>query len=321
MGDDPNQRGLSRKHIMHSIDDCLRRLGIDYVDLYQIHRFDHDDADRGDARGAARRGAGRQGALHRRLVDVRLAVRARCCTPPTSSASRRFVTMQNHYNLVYREEEREMIPLCRDEGIGLIPWSPLARGFLAGNRTPPGQGRDDSRAKTDDFAHRLYYRRRRFHGGRSRQPRSPTKRGVPNAQVALAWLLSQPGVTAPIVGASKMNHLDDAVAALDTETRRRRDQGAGGTLPPAPGARARVRLCSRAHSLSVTPAKAGVHRRRRRRGTAIVQAATSVMDSGFRRNDGEEALEQSLLGSRRPRATADTPAPRCRGASRPAPPA
>ncbi len=134
MGDDPNDRGLSRKHIMHAIDASLRRLGTDYVDLYQIHRFDLRDADRGDAGGAGRRRARRQGALYRRVVHVRLAVRqdARDLAPATGSpASSR---MQNHYNLVYREEEREMIPLCREEKIGLIPWSPLARGFLTGSR-------------------------------------------------------------------------------------------------------------------------------------------------------------------------------------------
>jgi aryl-alcohol dehydrogenase-like predicted oxidoreductase len=124
----------------------------------------------------------------------------------------RFVTMQNHYNLVYREEEREMIPLCRDAGIGLIPWSPLARGFLTGNRRREEYG-DTSRAKTDDYAHKLYYRDSDFTVV-ERVAAIAKERGVPQAQVALAWLLHQPGVTAPIIGASKSQHLQDALAAL-----------------------------------------------------------------------------------------------------------
>jgi aryl-alcohol dehydrogenase (NADP+) len=125
----------------------------------------------------------------------------------------RFVTMQNHFNLIYREEEREMIPLCREEGIGVIPWSPLARGFLAGNRRRQDKG-ETARARTDAFAHDMYYGDDDF-AVVERVSEVAARRGVPNAQVALAWLLAQPGVTAPIVGASKMPHLDDAVAALD----------------------------------------------------------------------------------------------------------
>ena len=126
----------------------------------------------------------------------------------------RFVTMQNHYNLVYREEEREMIPLCRDEGIGLIPWSPLARGFLAGNRRREDRG-ETSRAKTDDFAHKHVLQRRRLRGRGPRRRGRAASAACSNAQVALAWLLHQPGVTAPIIGASKPHHLDDALAALE----------------------------------------------------------------------------------------------------------
>src|SRR4051812_46239003 len=125
----------------------------------------------------------------------------------------RFVSMQNHYNLVYREEEREMLPLCRAEGIGVIPWSPLARGFLAGNRRAADKG-DTARAKTDDFAHRLYYADSDFRIV-DRVVTLAAGRGVSPAQVALAWVLHQPGVTAPIVGASKMDQLDEAVRALD----------------------------------------------------------------------------------------------------------
>jgi len=124
----------------------------------------------------------------------------------------RFVTMQNHYNLIYREEEREMIPLCREEKVGLLPWSPLARGFLAGNRRPEDFG-ETVRAKTDKYAQGMYYQPSDF-AVVDRLTEAARKRGVPNAQVALAWLLAQPGVTAPIIGASRMNHLDDAVAAL-----------------------------------------------------------------------------------------------------------
>jgi aryl-alcohol dehydrogenase (NADP+) len=123
----------------------------------------------------------------------------------------RFVSMQNHYNLVYREEEREMMPLCRDQGIGVIPWSPLARGFLAGNRRRQDKG-ETARAQSDDFAHQMYYQDSDFDVV-DRVTEIAQKRGVPNAQVALAWLMQQPGVTAPIVGASKPHHLQDAVAA------------------------------------------------------------------------------------------------------------
>ncbi len=211
MGDDPNQRGLSRKHIMHSIDASLQRLGMDYVDLYQIHRFDprtpieetlealHDVVRAGKALyiGASSMFAWQFAKML--YVSDRLGLT-------------RFVTMQNHYNLIYREEEREMNPLCVDQGVGLIPWSPLARGFLAGNRTA-AKADETARSKSDVFAHQMYYDPSDFAvveqlSGVAR------KRGVPNAQVALAWLLAQPGITAPIIGASKMKHLVDAVAAL-----------------------------------------------------------------------------------------------------------
>ncbi|HLJ47648.1 MAG TPA: aldo/keto reductase [Bryobacteraceae bacterium] len=211
MGDDPNQRGLSRKHIMHAIDDSLRRLSTDHVDLYQIHRFDyhtpieetlealHDVVKAGKALylGAS--------SMFAWQFEKMLATAG-------SRGWTKFVTMQNHYNVVYREEEREMLPLCREEGIGVIPWSPLARGFVMGNRRKQDFG-DTSRAKTDDYAHKLYYQDSDF-AVVDRVGEVAKKRGVPNAQIALAWVLQQPGVTAPIVGASKMSHLDDAVAAL-----------------------------------------------------------------------------------------------------------
>ncbi|HTQ13571.1 MAG TPA: aldo/keto reductase [Rhizomicrobium sp.] len=212
MGPTPNEVGLSRKHIMHGIDNSLRRLGMDYVDLYQIHRFDpttpieetidalHDVVKAGKARyiGASSMFAW-QFAKYLFLQDAR--------------GASRFVSMQNHYNLVYREEEREMMPLCRDQKIAVIPWSPLARGFLAGNRHKQDKG-ETARSKSDEFAHRMYYQDTDFDTV-DRVSELARARGVPNAQIALAWLLHQKGVTSPIIGASKMSHLDDAVAAAE----------------------------------------------------------------------------------------------------------
>jgi aryl-alcohol dehydrogenase-like predicted oxidoreductase len=212
MGDGPNDRGLSRKHIFDSIDASLQRLQTDYVDLYQIHRWDeetpieetlealHDVVKSGKVRyiGASSMYAW-QFAKALYTADLH--------------GWTRFVSMQNHYNLVYREEEREMLPLCRDQGIGVIPWSPLARGFLAGNRQQRGEGAT-ARAKSDDFAHRLYYEEGDFQVV-DRVVELAKNRGVAPAQIALAWLLHQPGVTAPIIGASKLHHLEDAIAAID----------------------------------------------------------------------------------------------------------
>jgi len=212
MGPDPNQKGLSRKHILHSIDNSLRRLRTDYVDLYQIHRFDpytpiEETLEALDQ--VVRSGK----ALYIGASSMYAWQFAKMLNYSDERGLARFVTMQNHYNLVYREEEREMIPLCLDQGIGLIPWSPLARGFLAGNRTRKDYG-ETSRAKTDDYAHRLYYQDSDFAvvGAVSA---IASKRGVPNAQVALAWILQQPGVTAPIIGATKLQHLEDALQGLD----------------------------------------------------------------------------------------------------------
>ena len=211
MGDDPNQKGLSRKHIMHAIDDSLRRLGTDYVDLYQIHRFDYHTPieETLEALNDVVR-AGK--ALYIGASSMHAWQFAKMLYTSDQHGFARFVTMQNHYNLIYREEEREMMPLCREEGIGVIPWSPLARGFVMGNRRKEDLG-DTSRAKTDEYAHKLYYQDSDF-AVVDRITEIARKRGVSNAQVALAWVLHQPGVTAPIIGASKMQHLDDAVAAL-----------------------------------------------------------------------------------------------------------
>ena len=231
MSDDPNDRGLSRKHIFDSIDASLRRLQTDYVDLYQIHRWDnetpieetlealHDLVKAGKVRyiGASSMYAW-QFAKALYLADLH--------------GWTRFVSMQNHYNLVYREEEREMLPLCRAEGIGVIPWSPLARGFLAGNRQKETKG-ETTRAKTDDFAHQLYYQDSDFQVV-DRVVELAQKRGIAPAQIALAWLLHQPGVTAPIIGASKMNHLEDALAALEIELTHEECQGLEEFYQPHP---------------------------------------------------------------------------------------
>jgi aryl-alcohol dehydrogenase-like predicted oxidoreductase len=201
-----NGRGLSRKHIMASIDASLKRLELDYVDLYQIHRWDprtpieetmealHDVAKAGKTRyiGAS-------------------SMYAWQFAKAQAAASTRFVSMQNHYNLVYREEEREMIPQCLDQGVAVLPWSPLARGLLAGNRTRGGE-RLTTRANTDAFADSLYKPETDF-AVVDRATEVAGRRGVPSAQLALAWLLQKPGVTAPIVGATKLEHLEDALAA------------------------------------------------------------------------------------------------------------
>jgi aryl-alcohol dehydrogenase-like predicted oxidoreductase len=211
MGDDPNQRGLSRKHIHHAIDDSLRRLGTDYVDLYQIHRFDYETPIEETLRAlddVVRAGK----ALYIGASSMYAYQFTKMLKTSDEHGLARFVSMQNHYNLVYREEERGMLPLCREEGIGIIPWSPLARGFLAGNRRPQDFG-DTVRAKTDDYAQKLYYQYSDFDVV-GRVAEVAERRGIPHAQVALAWVLQQPGITAPIIGASKMQHLDDAVAAL-----------------------------------------------------------------------------------------------------------
>ncbi len=211
MGDDPNQRGLSRKHIRHAIDDSLRRLGTDYVDLYQIHRLDY--ATPMEEILEALDDVVKQGkALYIGASSMFAWQFAKMLYQADELGLTRFATMQNHYNLIYREEEREMMPLCRAEGIGVIPWSPLARGFLAGNRSKQDFG-ETVRSKTDEYAHGMYYQPSDF-AVADRVGEVARARGVANAQVALAWILAQPGVTAPIVGASKMQHLEDAVAAL-----------------------------------------------------------------------------------------------------------
>jgi len=215
MGDGPNDRGLSRKHIMAAVDASLKRLGVDYIDLYQIHRFDpHTPIEEtvqalGDLVRAGK-------VLYLGASSMYAWQFLKMLETQRQLGVARFVMMQNHYNLVYREEEREMIPLCRAEGVGLIPWSPLARGFLAGNRKANEEktAAETVRARTDEYAHGLYYRPSDFTVV-DRLTEIATARGVKNAQVALAWMLSRPGLTAPIVGASKMYQLEDALAALE----------------------------------------------------------------------------------------------------------
>jgi len=214
MGDDPNARGLSRKHIHHAIDDSLKRLGTDYIDLYQIHRFDYETPIEETLEALDQ--VVRQGkALYIGASSMYAWQFGQMLAKSRELGLARFTTMQNHYNLVYREEEREMLPLCREQGIGVIPWSPLARGFLAGNRTKQDHG-ETVRAKTDDYAQKLYYQPSDFTVV-DRVTEIAKQHGVSNAQIALAWVLAQPGITAPIIGASKMPQLDEAIAALDVK--------------------------------------------------------------------------------------------------------
>jgi aryl-alcohol dehydrogenase (NADP+) len=210
----PNMSGLSRKHIMEAVDASLRRLGTDYIDLYQIHRFDTavpveetmralDDV----VRAGKVRYLGASSMWAWQFAKLQQAAER--------AGGARFVSMQNHYNLAYREEEREMIPYCRDTGVGVIPWSPLARGFLAGNRSREDKaGGGDSRARTDDLAQKYYYQDADFDVVEALSARARLL-GVSNATLAYAWLLNRSGVTAPLVGASKPWQVEEAVKALD----------------------------------------------------------------------------------------------------------
>ncbi len=214
MGPKPNQRGLSRKHIMQSIDDSLRRLGTDYVDLYQIHRWDYEtpieetmEALHDVVKAGKALYIGASSMFAWQFVKAQYTAELHGWT--------RFVSMQNHYNLVYREEEREVIPYCRAEGIGVIPWSPLARGFLVGNRTRDKSG-ETIRSKTDSLAHDRYYQVNDF-DILDRVQETARRLGVNNAQVALAWMLHKPDITSPIIGVSKQIHLDDAIAAMNVK--------------------------------------------------------------------------------------------------------
>ena len=206
----PNGGGLSRKHILSAIDASLQRLDLDYVDLYQIHRYDvHTPIEEtmGALDDVVRAGKARYiGASSMHAWHFAKAQHA-----AERAGGAKFVSMQNHYNLLYREEEREMIPQCIDQGVGVIPWSPLARGVLAGNRTRSGERRT-TRADTDQFTDFLYSHPTDFDVV-ERVAEVAAERGVSPAQVALAWLLHKRGVTAPIIGATKIEHLQDAIAA------------------------------------------------------------------------------------------------------------
>ena len=211
MGAGPNARGLSRKHMLDAIDASLRRLGMDYIDLYQTHRADPDTPI--EETLAALDDLVRAGKVRYIGASSMDSWRfAKALYVADLRGQTRFVSMQNHYNLVYREEEREMLPLCRAEGVGILPWSPLARGLLAGTRHRDLKG-DTERSRTDDYAKHLY--EESDFDVVDRVVEVARERGVSPAQVALAWLLAQPGVTAPIVGASKPAHLAEALAALE----------------------------------------------------------------------------------------------------------
>jgi 1-deoxyxylulose-5-phosphate synthase len=208
----PNGGGLSRKHVLAAIDASLKRLGMDYVDLYQIHRWDSEtpieetmEALHDVVRAGKARYLGASSMYAWQFAKAQRIAERNGWTP--------FVSMQNHYNLLYREEEREMIPQCIDQGIGVLPWSPLARGWLTGTHTRAGERRT-TRAGADPFGDRLYGRDEDF-DVIDRVAEVAAERGVPPAQVALAWLLHRPGVTAPIVGVTKPEHLEDALAAAE----------------------------------------------------------------------------------------------------------
>lgn len=213
MGPGPNDKGLSRKHIMSAIDASLKRLGTDYVDLYQIHRWDYNtpieetmEALHDLVKAGKTRYIGASSMYSWQFAQAQYIADLHGWT--------RFVSMQPHYNLIYREEEREMIPFCMDQKIAVIPWSPLARGLLTGKRSK--ERNETDRSKTDAFGKKLYSMDTDFDIV-NRLTEIADKKGLPNAQVALAWMLSKPGTTSPIIGASKPGHLEDAVAALSVK--------------------------------------------------------------------------------------------------------
>ena len=209
MGLSPNDRGLSRKHIVNALDASLRRLRTDHIDLYQIHRWDYEtpiEETLDTLNDLVRSGK----ILYLGASSMFAWEFSRALHVSERNGWARFVSMQNHYNLIYREEEREMLPLCRHEGIAVLPWSPLARGFLTGH----ARKRDTVRARTDEYAHRLYYQECDFDVADC-VDQVAQSRGVKPGQIALAWLLSRPGVTAPVLGVTQVSHLEEAVAALD----------------------------------------------------------------------------------------------------------
>lgn len=212
--DKPNQGGLSRVHIVQAVEDSLRRLDTDYIDLYQIHRWDYDtpieetlEALHDLVKSGKVRYIGASSMYAYQFAKAQYISDLKSWT--------RFISMQNHYNLVYREEEREMNKLCLEEGVGLIPWSPLARGFLTGNRSRD-KGGETKRSKSDHFAHDMYYQDTDFDIV-ERVVDLAKEKGVTPAQIALAWILNKPGVVSPIIGATKMRHLEQAVEAMEIQ--------------------------------------------------------------------------------------------------------
>ena len=238
MGPAPNQRGLSRKHILEACDNSLRRLKTDYIDLYQIHRWDFstpieetlDALDTLVRAGKVRYLGASSIAAWQFSKTLYLA---------KEHGWHHFVVMQNHYNLIYREEEREMIPLCVDQGVGLIPWSPLARGFLEGDRKRERGEGPTKRAQTDQMQKDMYFHDDDFEIAAVAQ-KIANEHGVTPTQIACAWILQAPGVTAPIVGATKTHHLQQAFEAVDIKLTAEGGPGSGRTLPAAPDSRTRA---------------------------------------------------------------------------------
>jgi len=213
MGPGPNRRGLSRKHLIEACENSLRRLQMDYIDLYQIHRWDFSTPL--EETLEALDSLVRSGKVRYLGASSMAAWQfSKALYTAKEHGWHRFVAMQNHYNLIYREEEREMHPLCIDQGVALIPWSPLARGFFAGNRTPEAGAQATKRAQTDDFAQRTYFHENDFKVAAAVE-KVAKQRGVSPTQVACAWILQAPGVTSPIIGATKIPHLKELFAAVD----------------------------------------------------------------------------------------------------------
>jgi aryl-alcohol dehydrogenase (NADP+) len=213
MGPGPNRRGLSRKHLIEACENSLRRLKMDYIDLYQIHRWDYTTPL--EETLEALDSLVRSGKVRYLGASSMAAWQfAKALFTAKEEGWHRFVAMQNHYNLIYREEEREMIPLCIDQGVAIIPWSPLARGFFAGNRTPGRDAQTTKRAETDDFAQRTYFHENDFAVAAAVE-KVAQARGVSPTQIACAWILQAPGVTAPIIGATKLHHLKEIFGAVD----------------------------------------------------------------------------------------------------------